>query len=145
MVVVIIVGIAAAVVIPNAINTTDLQALSAARMLVADLQYAQDTAITTQTTVTVLFDTSQERYRLTNTSGSLIHPITKEAYQVDFRAMRGFRDVNIVSASFSGAASVTFDEMGTPSAAGTVVLRAGPHVFTISVAAVTGTVTATRS
>ena len=59
-------------------------------------------------------------------------------YIVNFTSLRGFGEVDVVSASFNGADSVTFDEMGTPNAGGTVVLRAGPHVYTISVAAVTG-------
>ena len=60
LMVVLIMGIAAAVVIPNAINTSDLQAVSAARMVATDLQYAQDTAITTQTPVTVTFQPTAE-------------------------------------------------------------------------------------
>lgn len=143
--VVVIIGIAAAVIIPNVINTSDLQAMSAARMVTTDLQYAQDTAITTQTPVSVIFQPSAERYRLKNTSTDLINPITKDTYIVDFTSLRGFDEVDIVSASFSGANWVTFDELGTPNAGGTVVLRAGPHVYTISVAAVTGAVTVTRS
>lgn len=143
--VVVIVGIVAAVVIPNAISTSDLQVMSAARMVTTDLQYAQDTAITSQTSVSVVFQPTGETYRLRNTSGDLIHPITKDVYNVDFTSLRGFGEVDVVSASFSGASTVTFDELGTPNAGGTVVLRAGPHVYTITVAAVTGTVTVTRS
>ncbi|MCJ7543837.1 MAG: GspH/FimT family protein [Phycisphaerae bacterium] len=143
--VVVIVGIVAAVVIPNAINTSDLQVMSAARILTADLQYAQDTAITSQTAVSVVLQPASETYQLSNTSGALIHPITKDVYTVDFTSLRGFGEVDVVSASFNGASSVTFDELGTPNAGGTVVLRAGPHVYTISVAAITGTVTVTRS
>ncbi len=143
--VLLIIAIAAAMVVPNALNSCDLQVMSAARMVTTDVQYAQDTAITSQTPVNVVFEPTSERYRLTNASGTLIHPISKQAYMVDFRAMQGFHDVDLVSASFSGAEQATFDEMGTPNTGGTVVLRAGPHVYTISVAAVTGTVTVTRS
>jgi type II secretory pathway pseudopilin PulG len=145
IVVVAIVGIVAAVVIPNAINTSDLQVISAARMLTTDLQYAQDLAITAQGPITVTFDPGAERYTLSNASGTLIHPITKGAYIVDFRAQTGFGAVDIVSVNFDGAVQVTFDELGTPSKAGTVILQAGPHVYTINVAALTGRVTATRS
>jgi prepilin-type N-terminal cleavage/methylation domain-containing protein len=145
IVVVAIVGITAAVVIPNAVNTSDLQVISAARMLTTDLQYAQDQAITSQGPVTITFDPGAERYTLSNASGTLIHPITKNTYVVDFRSQTGFGAVDLVSANFDGNAQVTFDELGTPSKAGTVVLRAGPHVYTISVAALTGRVTATRS
>ncbi len=143
--VVLIVGIAAAMVIPSAVNTSDLQVMSAARMLATDLQYAQDTAITSQLPVTVTFTPASETYSLTNASGTLIHPITKDAYTVNFGATQGFSAVDIVSADFDGAAQVTFDELGTPSAAGDVVMQAGPHVYTVTVAAVTGRVTASGS
>jgi hypothetical protein len=138
-------AITAAVVIPNAIGTSDFQAVAAARMVATDLQYAQDTAITTQTPITVTFEPTLERYRLSNASGTLIHPITRQAYVVSFPSLRGFGEVDVVSVSFNGATWVTFDEMGTPGAGGTVVLRAGPHVYTLTVAAVTGMVTVTSS
>ena len=143
--VLLIMGILAAVVVPNAMGTSDLHAVAAARMVATDLQYAQDTAITTQTPITVTFEPTLERYRLSNASGTLIHPITRQAYIVSFPSLRGFGEVDVVSASFNGAASVTFDEIGTPDAGGTVVLRAGPRVYTLTVAAVTGTVTVTSS
>jgi len=145
MLVVLIVGIIAAMVIPSALNTADLQALSAARMLATDLQYAQDTAITSQTPVTVTVNPNAESYFLSNASGTLIHPITKGAYVVDFRSMQGFTAVNVVSANFGGTGQVSFDEVGTPSQAGSVVIQGGPSVYTVTVSAVTGRVTASSS
>jgi len=143
--VVVIIGIAAAVVIPNAIGTASFQATSAARMIANDLQYAQDTAITFQSPVTVTFNTANESYRLTNASGALIHPITKTVYVTDFGALNGFSDVNIVSADFGGTAAVTFDEMGSPDRAGTITIQAGEHAYRLDVAAATGRVTVTRT
>ncbi len=143
LVVMMILAISAAVIIPYAIGTNDMQASSAARMVVSDLQYAQDTAIVSQTPVTVTFNASSNSYSLSNTSGPLIHPMTKEAYIIDFTTQRGFGQLDIVSASFGGAATVTYDEMGSPDNAGTVTLQAGPHVYQISVAAAIGKVTVT--
>lgn len=138
-------GIIAAVVIPNVIRTSAFQAVSAARLLTTDLQYAQNLAITSQVPVTVTFNTNAERYTLSNAGGTLVHPITKDTYIVDFASQSGFRDVDIVSADFNGAAQVTFDEMGAPNQAGTVVLQAGSHRYTITVTAITGKVTAQGS
>ena len=143
--VLVIIGIAAAVVIPNAMSTASFQATSAARITATDLQYAQDTAITSQTPVTVTFNVGNESYALSNASGTLIHPITKAVYVTDFGTLEGFSEVDIVSASFGGAAVVTFDEMGSPSQAGTVNLRAGEHAYRLVVAAATGKVTVTRT
>jgi Tfp pilus assembly protein FimT len=145
MMVLIIIGIVAAVVIPNAISTSSFQATSAARMIATDLQYAQDTAITSQTPITVTFNVGNESYRLSNASGTLIHPITKSVYVTDFGGLDGFSEVDIVSADFNGAAAVTFDELGAPDRAGTVVMRAGDHAYRLDVAPATGKVTVTRS
>ena len=48
MVVIIILAIVAAITVPSLSSGADFQALSAARMLMADLQYAQDFAVTHQ-------------------------------------------------------------------------------------------------
>ena len=78
---------------------------------------------------------------MSNESGPLIHPITKEAYIVNFDSQKSFDKLDIVSASFGGSATVTFDELGTPDDAGSIILQAGPHVYRVEVAAATGKVT----
>jgi len=143
LVVVVVLAVMGALVLPHAVGTTDMQVISAARMVTADLEYAQNQAITTQAPVTVTFTPSEERYALSNASGPLIHPMTNEAYETDFTARRGFEELDMVSASFGGAASVTFDELGAPENAGTVRLQAGAHVCDVSVAAATGKVSVT--
>ena len=145
MVVVVIIGITAGMVIPYASSAADSAAMAGARMIVCDLQYAQNMAITTQTPVTVTFNPGGESYTLSNASGSLIHPINKTAYVVDFASQRGFEGLDIVSASFNGAASVAFDELGSPDNAGAVTIQAGAQAYVISVAAATGKVTVTAS
>jgi Tfp pilus assembly protein FimT len=144
LVVVIILMICAAVVVPHVIRGADMQATAAARMLATDLQYAQDYAITTQDPVTVTFDASADSYDLSNASGALNHPITKSAYQVDFSSESGFEAVSLDSADFGGASSVTFDEIGSPDNAGSVVVQADSYSFRVDVAAATGKVTVTR-
>ena len=143
IVVIIILAIAAAIAVPSLSGTASFQATSAARMIAADLEYAQNTAITYQQQVTVAFDTGAETYSLSNQSGPLIHPMSKSAYTVDFTADIGLDQVDVVSASFSGSASVTFDELGTPSNLGSVTVRARSHVLRVDVAAATGNVTVT--
>ncbi len=143
LVVIIILAIAAAIVIPNVSSARGIEAMSAARLIATDLQYAQNMAITHQNPVTVAFDTGGESYSLSNTSGPLIHPMTKEAYSVPFSLQSGFEDLDVVSASFAGVSSVTFDELGAPDNPGSVTVQAGPHAYRIDVAAATGRVTVT--
>ena len=143
IVVIAIIAICAAVVVPYAVGTSDLKVISAARVVASDLQYAQNVAIVSQTPVTVTFTPSQNCYALSNASGPLIDPMTKESYVVDFDTKSGLGEVHVVSASFSGSGAVTFDEMGVPDNAGTVTLQAGSHVCEIGVASATGRVTVT--
>ena len=144
MVVLVLLSIAAAVIVPQAVQSSDLEAVSAARVLAADLNYAQDLAITSQAPVTVTFNAVENSYTLSNESSTLIHPISKEAYQTVFSAADGFGHVEVVSATFGSGSSVTFDELGAPDSPGTVILQAGQHTFHVSVASATGRVTVAR-
>lgn len=142
MVVMVILAIAAAVVIPLAMDSTSTQALAAARMVAADLQYAQSAAITFQMPITMTFSTSNESYTLKDPNGTtLTHPVQRSAYAINFASQSGMNEVEIVSASFGSGQSVTFDEMGTPASPGTVRLQAGPYIYDITVAAATGRIT----
>lgn len=141
MIVVLITAILAAIVVPMAVSASSVQAVAAGRMIASDLQYAQNEAITGQTPVTVTFDPGRESYQLANASGDLVHPITNNSYIVDFSADSRFGELDIVSASFGGVPSVSFDEMGAPSSAGSIVLQAGPHALRVDVSSATGTVT----
>ena len=83
---VLVIGIAAAVVIPVLGSSDYSVTVSGARRVASDLQYAQDLAIATQKDITVTFDVDRESYWLSNESGVLIHPITNNAYTTAFTA-----------------------------------------------------------
>ena len=150
IVVVMLLAIAAAVVVPQAMDTSDMQAMAAARTTASDLEYARDLAVTTTDRVTVTLDVSGESYVLTNTSGAIVHPITKApAYTVNFATQRGFERVDVETASFGSSSAVTFDETGVPAGAsgsplaenGQVRISAGASSYLITVEAGTGKVT----
>ena len=141
IVVMVIMAIAAAMAAPYAIDTGSAGATAAARIITCDLQFAQDEAITSQVPVTVAFSTAGESYSLSNASGALIHPINKTSYVIDFNALRGLNGVDVVSASFGGGSSVTFDELGSPDNAGNVTVQCGSDSYVVNVAAATGKVT----
>ena len=144
--VVAILGIVAAVVIPQAVQSSDVQALSAARTIVSDLEYARDLSISLAQPITVTFDPTTESYRLTNASHDIVHPITRaQSYVVAFRNTPGLTTADIVTASFGGPASVTFDETGAPTSSGTVTMRLGSHLYTITVATATGKISVSGS
>jgi len=143
-VVVVVLAILGAVVVPMISGTDDLQATSAGRMVAADLEYAQNVAITTQDVVSVTFDPAAESYTLSsNASGVLIHPMTKAAYRVDFRTQEALDRVDIVTADFGGASTVSLDELGSPTSGGSVRIEAGGVAYLVEVAPVTGLVTVT--
>ncbi len=141
LVVMVILAIIAAVVIPSASSARVMAAISAARILATDLEYAQNIAVTYQDPVTVSFNTGNESYTLSNASGPLIHPMNKGDFNIAFASKKGFEDLDIVSANFSGGSTVTFDELGSPDNAGAVIVQVGPHAYRINVAAAIGRVT----
>ena len=145
IVVIVILAIIAAVAIPQLSGSADTRAQAASRIIVADLEDAQNLAIVTQDNVTVTFNTANNAYSLSSSeSGPLIHPITKKPYSEDFDTKGGFEGVGLASASFGGSPSVTFDPLGAPNASGTVDVMAGPHTYRLAVAPVTGRITITQ-
>jgi len=161
--VLVIIGIASAVVIPQLGTRDDLKAASAARTLTADLIYAQNLAISQQKYIYIRFDTASNNYKVlsvANSSGDtvLTHPITQQPYIQQFGSgSRGLESVTIQSVDFDGVDNtisdeftLAFDEMGAPFAfcydvnnqsdlkSGTIVLRAGGFTTTITVTPYTG-------
>ena len=138
IVVLVILAISVAMIVPYVTSAAGIQASSSARLIMSDLEYAQNQAITTQTPVSVTFSVSGNSYTVSNASGTLIHPISKQAYIVDFDTTGGFGNVSVSSASFGGASVVTFDALGAPDNGGTVTVVAGPQTYTVTVAPVSG-------
>jgi prepilin-type N-terminal cleavage/methylation domain-containing protein len=138
--VVVILGIAAAMVIPQMGSRDDLKAKAVARMVVADLLYAQNMSISTQTPHYVRFDSNtaavaanRNSYRVitaptsTNTTdyGTRVkHPVTKDdafVVRVGPNGDSRTRDVTLDVVRFHGADAtyqneftIGFDELGSP-------------------------------
>ncbi len=140
LVVVVIMAIAGAMIVPLMTGAGEMEAVSAARAIATDIQYAQSYAITNQSPATVRFYPDTDRYTLSNASGLLKHPMTNKGYLVDFRTGGDFDQVDLASASFGGVASVVFDELGSPNAGGSVTVLGGSRTYRIDVTSVTGTV-----
>ena len=161
--VLVIIGIASAVVIPQLGTRDDLKVASAARTLTADLIYAQNLAISQQKYIYIRFDTTNHNYKLlsvANSSGDtvLTHPITQKSYIQQFGSgSTNLSSVTIQSVDFDGVDNtiadeftLAFDEMGAPFAFcydvnnpsdlknGTIVLKSGGFTTTITVQPYTG-------
>jgi prepilin-type N-terminal cleavage/methylation domain-containing protein len=150
--VVIILGIAAAVIIPQLGSREDLRVAAAARMVMADLIYAQNRAIATQRMQFVSFEVPQKRYRLLSALAPEVvvrHPVNQTEYTAHFESGgSALRDVRLVSASFNGRAVLAFDDLGTPHyphednflpmTSGAIVLQSGSASMTIIIEPFTG-------
>lgn len=161
--VVVILGIASALVVPQIASRGDLNAAAAARVLMADLIYAQNRAIATQSYQYITFDASAQTYTLTSAmpvgaANTLTHPVTHAPYVVTFGpgaatalAAAGFSQV-----SFDGQATLAFDELGVPYSynaaavpsarlvplsAGSVKVSSGNQSLTLTIEAYTGEIT----
>lgn len=128
LVVVVILGIAAAVIVPQMGSRDDLKAAAAARMIMADLIYAQNKAISTQTRHYVKFDTTTpQTYRLLssmNPETDIQQPVTKAStYTVKFGRNApadtngitpGMEQCGLGTINIEGHTNIGFDELGVP-------------------------------
>lgn len=145
LIVVTIIGIAGAVVVPRMLAAGTLGVQAAARMVIADILYAQNDAVAQQKPRQVIFTPDADQYRLADAEGTTLHVNwrggSSENYIVDFQKDSRFQGVDLVSADFDGETSLTFDDMGAPSSGGTIVIQFESTKYRINVAAFTGRVT----
>ncbi len=152
LVVVVILGLASAVIVPQISSRDDLKVSSAARTLVADLIYAQNMAITKQQMYYVRFDAANERYTVLSAVSPdtiVTHPIQVEPFVTAFGpngTTPTLREVMVDVVNFDGQSTIAFDEMGVPHSydpntnatsplnAGSIRLKCGAHtVMTVTV------------
>ena len=147
LVVVAIIAIAGAVVVPSMTNTGSLNVQAGARIIIADLLYAQNEAITQQKSRKVVFDITNNNYRLATADGTTLGVNWKSGvaaagnYIVDFNTDSRFSGVKMESATFGDDAEIVFDALGAPDTGGTVDIVFGQFRYRVTVAAMTGRVT----
>lgn len=150
LIVVAILGIAAAIVVPMASSAGSMQLRAAANMVAADLEYAKSMSISRGQRYAIVFDKNTETYRITDKDGVTIsHPVRiRSPFVVDFRNDGRLSQVDIADVTFDGASAVSFDYLGSPGSgagssppplnSGTITLQAGGVVKSVKVEAVTG-------
>ena len=145
LVVIVVLGIAGAIVVPQMLNAGQLGVQAAARMIIADMHYAQNDAVAKQQPRFVEFDPDADTYKLTDADGNTIDLQWRigagQQYQVNFAQDNRFRGVEMESADFDGEPVLAFDMLGTPEAGGKVVLKYNDQLYEIRVAPFTGRIT----
>lgn len=151
--VVIIIGIAAAVVVPMMSSAGSMQIRAAVNLVAADLEYAKSMAISRGQFYSVVFNKTTETYQVVDKDNNVIqHPVKKGfPYVMDFRKDARIDRVEILDANFDGTPKVTFDYLGSPwngasptptqLNSGVVTLRSGTITRTVRVEPVTGFIT----
>jgi len=159
LVVVVILGITAAIVVPQIGTQSDLKAAAAAREVMADLIYAQNRSIATQTKHYVVFDTTAGSQKYTIKMGSgmvdIPHPITKDTSYVVKLGQKNtpLADISLGAVSFETFTTIAFDELGVPysydpattnttalstSGGSTIQIKCGAYTLTVSIEPYTG-------
>ena len=154
--VVVVIGIASAVILPQMNSRDDQRAASAARELMADLLYAQNRSIAYQTRHYVQFNTATNSWQVMIDSGGspgaiITHPVNGTPYVVNVGA-GAMTKVSLDSVNFDGNTTISFDPVGVPYswsasggnavlASGSVVFKAGTYTMTVAVAPYSGEIT----
>ncbi|MEX2216450.1 MAG: prepilin-type N-terminal cleavage/methylation domain-containing protein [Phycisphaeraceae bacterium] len=147
LVVVAIVGIAGAIVVPSMISAGTMGVQAAGRMIISDLLIAQNDAVARQRPRRVVFDQDNERYWLTDETGTMIGVNWKRGdatagnYILDFRTDDRFQGVVIENVDFGGDQTIEFDALGGPDSGGSVDVVFKQFRYRINVATMTGRVT----
>jgi prepilin-type N-terminal cleavage/methylation domain-containing protein len=125
LVVVVILGIAAAMIIPKMSAASDLHAAAAARVLISDLTYAQNCAITTQKTHYVKFvvGTDTDTYSVLDAVSPAEHVMTHPVTMSGFAQKLGTgatgsltvsRITDVAIEPTKTATTIAFDSLGSP-------------------------------
>jgi len=154
LLVIIMLGIASALVVPSLGSTDVLRVQSAVRTIVADINYAQSDALARQRGLAIIFNAGSNSYSIVEVKGTTLFPATDTIQSVTLSNSRRFHDTRLVSATFDNGSNIlVFDDMGgpvtapgssTPGNGGVIVVSGSQSVFNITVEPYTGRLTVTR-
>ena len=156
LVVVVILGLAGAIVVPSLSQPSSFSVQAAGRAVIADILIAQNDAVASQSPRSVVFDPALNRYRLIDNLGATLQVAWKAGdvanYVIDFNADTRFRGVTVQIDGVTGLPvdggtglpTVTFDALGAPNVGGTVDLVAVSTRYRITITPFTGRVTITE-
>ncbi len=131
---VVIVGMLSAMAVPRyAQSVTNYRVDAAARRLIADIAFAQQRADARSKAVVVAFNLDANTLTLAGVA-DLDHPDQDYQTALDNEPYR----VTLVSADFAGSTNLQFTGYGRATSGGTIVLRAGDNLRTLTIDADTG-------
>lgn len=158
LVVVVILGIAGAIIVPQMGTRDDLRVAAAARLVMSDLSYAQNRAIAQQKKHYVRFFGQQ--YSVCDSSAlvAIDHPLkpaqSSGKYVISFgtNGTTGLDQVSVGSVNFASQTIIGFNDLGEPfafngtvetplSASGTIIVQSGAAALTIQIEPFTGEAT----
>lgn len=144
LVVVVILGLAGAIVVPTLSQPSKFSVQAAGRAVISDILIAQNDAVASQSPRSVVFEPALNRYRLTDNLGATVQVSWKSGtvgnYVVDFNADQRFNGVTVQTVG-NAVQTFTFDALGAPNNGGTVDLVAGNTRYRVAIAPFTGRVT----
>lgn len=119
LMVIVIMGIAAAIILPQVGSRDDVRTAAAARALMADLAYAQSRAVSLQKTQYVKFEVVNNLYQVLDQLSPaqvITHPVDRSPFMISVgdAANGELSSVILASASFDSKTVLGFDEMGVP-------------------------------
>lgn len=152
LIVVVIMGIAGAILVPSMGSVGVLRVQAAVRQVVAQITEAQSDALAYQRGRAVVFDIAASSYQVVEVMGTTIDPVNN---LLDKGVIAGgeFGDSRIVSVDFGqGSSTLIFDEFGaptshagenTPPPTGTILIEGSGQQFRVQIDGYTGRVTVT--
>jgi prepilin-type N-terminal cleavage/methylation domain-containing protein len=151
LVVVVVMGIAGALVVPAFTQTGVLRVQGAVRLIISDITTAQSDAVAYQAGRAIVFYPGQRSYKVAETHGSTLD-LNLDLIDARSFAADGFGDANIAATTLNGTNTLCFDEMGSPITApgsgvaapnGTITVTGSGQTFRITIEAYTGRATVT--
>lgn len=162
MVVLVLMGIAAALVVPNVRGSEGIRIQTAVRAIASDIMFAQSDALAYQARRAVVFDPDTNTYWIAEVTTDELDFDTDAMYKIDGPEQRFLVDIDqtsggaaqIISANFDGAQILVFDELGgpvsgidsdAPSAGGAIIVGGDDGTaYRLNVEPYTGRVTVER-
>lgn len=145
LVVVVILGMAAAVGVPMLMQPGSMKIQAASRMIMADIIVAQSESADRVTQRRLHFDVANNKYWLTDGGDVAVGvPWSGGTYQVELSKDSRFSGVKLDAVSFAGNRWVGFDDLGGAVNGGTIDLSAQGFKYQITVRAFTGRVDVAR-
>ncbi len=162
MIVIVLLGVAAAVVAPNLRGSEPIRVQTAVRAIASDIMFAQSDALAYQQRRAVVFDPAANTYWIAEVTGNTVDFNADAMYKVDGPNQRFLVSIDdlsggaaqLISADFDGLEMVVFDELGgpvaglaseTPASGGSLVIGGDDGArFRLRVEPYTGRVTVER-